>query len=373
MLSNLLPASLLSLSYIVTAASAAPFKFADNPLGNSFPNPNQQQTLDIQTQAHGSLPNGAPPATINPNTLTSLRLIAFNELFEVAFFSSLLNNMTTNATGFEFQSSSARDTALAAVTAILAQEELHALNANGALSHFNTPPIQPCQYTFPTTTYDDAIALASTFTDLVLGTLQDVSSLMGSNGDAGLIRSITSVLGQEGEQNGFFRSTSNKIPSALPFLTASTREFAFSALNQNFVVPGSCDPSNLATIDLPIFPPLSVLTQKITAKEQMLRFSLEFETGAGTPGKIWKEQMGMQYDDLSVAYINQQNLPAVQKIQNLDLTASGLTFEAIFPFQEGTFGNGLTIAVLARSGGDLTTVEGVASATVFGPGLIEVN
>lgn len=372
MLSNFLPASLLSLSYL-DLVSAAPFRFMENPLGNNFPNPSQQQILDIQSQAHGSLPNGPPPATINPNTLTSLRLIAFNELFEVAFFSSLLNNITANATGYEFQATSSRDSAVAAVTAILAQEELHTLNANGALSHFNTPPIQPCQYTFPTTTYEDAIALASTFTDLVLGTLQDVSTLMGSNGDASLIRGITSVIGQEGEQNGFFRSTASKISSALPFLTTSTREFAFSALNQNFVVPGSCDPSNLATIDLPIFPPLSVLTQNITAKEQMLKFNLEFETGMGTQGKIWKEQMGMEYDDLSMVFVNQQNLPVVQKIQNLDLTAGGLTFEAMFPFEDGTFGNGMTIAVLARSGGNLTTIEGVTSATVFGPGLIEIN
>ncbi|KAL5327785.1 hypothetical protein ACEPPN_005490 [Leptodophora sp. 'Broadleaf-Isolate-01'] len=369
---NLLPASLLSLSYLVIA-SAAPFKFTDNPLGNKFPNPSQQQILDIQRQAQGSLPNGPPPSTINPNTLTSLRLIAFNELFEVAFFTSLLNNITTNAPGYTFSSSSTRDTALAALTAIRSQEELHVLNANGALSHFNTPPIQPCQYTFPTTTYEEAIALASTFTDLVLGTLQDVSSLLGVNGDEGLIRSITSVIGQEGEQNGFFRSTSNKIPSALPFLTTSTREFAFSALNQGFVVPGSCDPSNLATIDLPIFPPLAVITQNITAKEQTLKFGLEFATGAGAQGKIWKEQMGMQYEDLSVVYVNQQNLPVVQKIQNLDLTAGGLTFEAKFPFEEGGFGNGLTIAVLARSGGNLTNVEGVATSTVFGPALIQIG
>ncbi|KAH6720872.1 hypothetical protein BKA61DRAFT_570515 [Leptodontidium sp. MPI-SDFR-AT-0119] len=354
---NLLPASLLSLSYLVIA-SAAPFKFTDNPLGNKFPNPSQQQILDIQRQAQGSLPNGPPPSTINPNTLTSLRLIAFNELFEVAFFTSLLNNITTNAPGYTFSSSSTRDTALAALTAIRAQEELHVLNANGALSHFNTPPIQPCQYTFPTTTYEDAIALASTFTDLVLGTLQDVSSLLGVNGDEGLIRSIT---------------TSNKIPSALPFLTTSTREFAFSALNQGFVVPGSCDPSNLATIDLPIFPPLAVITQNITAKEQMLKFGLEFATGAGAQGKIWKEQMGMQYEDLSVVYVNQQNLPVVQKIQNLDLTPGGLTFEAKFPFEQGGFGNGLTIAVLARSGGNLTNVEGVATSTVFGPALIQIG
>lgn len=372
MLSCLLPASLLSLSYL-TITAAAPFTFTDNPLGNSFPNPNPQQVLDIQSQAHGSLPNSAPPANVNPNTLTSLRLIAFNELFEFAFFTSLLSNITTNATGYTFSSPSDRQTALAALTAILAQEELHVLNANGALSHFNTPPIQPCQYQFPVSTYSDAIALASTFTDLVLGTLQDVSSLLGSNGDAGLIRSITSVIGQEGEQNGFFRTTNNKLPSALPFLTTSTREFAFSALNQNFVIPGSCDPSNLATIDLPIYPPLTIVTSDIQPKQQMLQFSLEFQLGGGVQGKIWKEQMGMGYEDLSVVYVNQQNVPVVQKIQNLTLSEGGVGFEAGFPFDEGTFGNGLTIAVVARSGGDLSDVEGVANATVFGPALIEIN
>ncbi|KAH7327308.1 hypothetical protein BKA65DRAFT_461982 [Rhexocercosporidium sp. MPI-PUGE-AT-0058] len=372
MLSNHLPASLLSLSYLVIAF-AAPFKFTDNPLGNNFPNPSQEQILGVQKQAHGSLPNGPPPSNVNPNTLTSLRLVAFNELFEVAFFTSLLNNITTNATGYTFSSPSTRDTALAALTAIRSQEELHLLNANGALSHFNTPPIQPCQYTFPATTYKDAIALASTFTDLVLGTLQDVSSLLGANGDASLIRGITSVIGQEGEQNGFFRSTSDKIPSALPFLTTSTREFAFSALNRDFVVPGSCDPSNLATIDLPIFLPLRVLTQNITAQQQMLRFGLDFATGEGMQGKIRKEQMGAQYEDLSMVYVNQQSVPVVQKIQNLVLTAGGLTFEAMFPFEQGLFGNGLTLAVLAKSGGNLTTIEGVATSTVFGPGLIQIG
>lgn len=372
MLSNLLPASLLSLSYLAIT-SAAPFQFADNPLGNNFPTPSQQQVLDIQKQAQGSLPNGPPPTNVNPNTLTSLRLIAFNELFEVAFFSSLLTNITSNVTGYTFPSASTRDTAVSTLTAIRAQEELHVLNANGALSHFNTPAIQPCQYQFPTTNYQDAIALASTFTDVVLGTLQDVSSLLSVNGDTGLIRGITSVIGQEGEQNGLFRTIGSKIPSALPFLTTSTREFAFSALNQDFVVPGSCNSSNLATIDLPIFPPLAVLTQNITATAQMLKFSLAFGTGAGTRGKIWTQQMGTPYEDLSLVYVNQQNLPVVQKIQNLNLNAAGLTFEAMFPYEQGGFGNGLTIAVLAKNGSTLTSVEGVAQSTVFGPSLIQIG
>ncbi|CZT44628.1 related to sexual development protein (LsdA) [Rhynchosporium secalis] len=330
-------------------------------------------TADIQKQAHGSQPDGPPPPNINPNTLTSLRLIAFNELFEVAFFSSLLSNISTNTSGYTFSSSSSRDTAVASLTAILAQEVLHVLNANGALSNFKTSPIQPCQYQFPTTTYEGAIELASTFTDLVMGTLQDVSFLLGTDGDSALIRTITSVVGQEGEQNGFFRTTNKKIPSALPFLSGSAREFAFSALNQNFVVSGSCDGPNLATIDLPIYPPLGLVTQNITAKEQMLKFRLDFSNRAGAQGKTMKDQPGMQYKNLTMVYMNQQNLPVVQKIQNLALTSEGLTFETMFPYKQGGFGNGLKIAVLTKEGGNLTSVEGVATSTVFGPALIEIG
>ena len=65
-----------------------------------------------------------------------------------------------------------------------------------------------------------------------------MTKVAGQNGDAGNIRGFTASLGQEGEQNGFYRDLLGKLPSALPFLTASLRDFAFSALNQNFVIEG---------------------------------------------------------------------------------------------------------------------------------------
>ena len=88
--------------------------------------------------------------------------------------------------------------------------------------------------TFPISDFNSAIALASTFTDVVLGTLQDVASLLATDGGDCMVHGIVSVVGQEGEQNGFYRSLLDKNPSALPFLTTSTCEFAFSALSQNF-------------------------------------------------------------------------------------------------------------------------------------------
>jgi hypothetical protein len=180
MFANIASASLIGLSCL-SLVSAAPFSFANNPLGNGFPNPNAAQIVAIEAQAHGSLPNGAPPATPpKDDSFTSLRLIAFNELFEVAFFTELLSNITNNVSGYDIQHDERRNYVIEVITNILAQEELHAINVNNALAHFNQGPIQPCQYNFPVNNVEDAIALASTFTDVVLGTLQDVVSAFGA-------------------------------------------------------------------------------------------------------------------------------------------------------------------------------------------------
>lgn len=50
----------------------------------------------------------------------ALQLIAFNELFEIAFFSELLSNVTNNVPGFEIPNADDRDFALRSLTAILA-------------------------------------------------------------------------------------------------------------------------------------------------------------------------------------------------------------------------------------------------------------
>ncbi|TAQ90225.1 hypothetical protein B7494_g1499 [Chlorociboria aeruginascens] len=351
---------LTTLSSLSTFISAAPLF----PLPNGFPlvaNPSQELT-SIQIQAHGSLPNGSPPPKISADSLTSLQLIAFNELSEVAFFSELITNITNNVEGFQFSNSSTRDTILRSLTAIVAQEELHELNANGAVTAFGGQgPIQACEYDFPVSTFIEAVALASTFTDVVLGTLQDVQTLLGTDGDNDLIRGIGSVQGQEGQQSGYYRTLIGKIPSALPFLTTSTREFAFSALNQLFIVPGSCP--NIGNIQLPIFQPLNVDTSNIEPLSQNLQFSISIDPtnwNSDNPG-------------LSMVYINQLNLPVTEKLQNIVVQGNRVTFEALFPYDPANFGNGLTIAALTSCSGPFTSVDQVAKATVYGPGLIEIN
>lgn len=190
-------------------------------------------------------------------------------------------------------------------------------------------------------------------------------------GDLGLILPFTSIIGNEGEQNGFFRHFLGKIPSALPWLTTSTRAFAFSAIDQGFVVPGSC--GNKELIDLPVFEPLTVtkapvVTDVGTVISAFFSFipplpPVHFDTTE------WKDD----YSGLRLAYINQQNVPIVEKLENVTVAGGVVSFQTKFPFEEGAFGNGLTIAAVVLASGNLTTAAGVSNATLFGPGLIEIN
>lgn len=244
-----------------------------------------------------------------------------------------------------------------ALTAIQAQEELHAIGVNGILQSAGRTPVQPCEYVFPVDNFDDAIALAAAFTDaVVLGGLQDALATFATDGDAEVVPLLTSVVGQEGEQNGFYRSLLSQFPSALPFLTRSTGPFAFSFINQVFIVPGSCP----TQINVPVFPPLVIETANIQAADQQLQFSF---TNNGTSTAT---------TNLNLVYINQQNLPIVEPLSNVQTNGDSVTFSANFPYQQNEM-NGLTIAVVTNSAGPFTSADAVANATLYGPGIIEIN
>jgi hypothetical protein len=352
----------------LAVVSAAPFSFDNNPLGNHFPTPSAGELAAIETQALGSIPSGnPPPPPPKADTLTSLRLIAFNELWEVAYFKQVLDHIESRDPGF-WDDSQDMQFIQNTVAANFAQEEIHAINANNALAKFDPAgPVLPCQYNFPVSNLKEAIALAATFTDVVMGTLQDVAKRLGDDGDTSFIPGIASVIGQEGEQEGAYRIFQHKLATSSPFLTTSKRDFAFSALIQNFIVPGSCP--NLDTIDLKVYGTLTVDTTNIQPQTQDIDFSFEIPKTGLAPE--WKSDCS----GLELVYINQLNAPRVAKVKNLDIDLHGrkVKITANFPYDPATFGNGLTIVAVTLATGDLTTVDGVANATVFGPGFIEVN
>jgi hypothetical protein len=93
---TLAPAALFGAAY----ASKIPRAYGE-PSANGFPNPNADQQVAIAKQAGGKLPNSPPSSSLGDNTATAFQLIAFNELFETSFFTSLINNITSGVPGYE--------------------------------------------------------------------------------------------------------------------------------------------------------------------------------------------------------------------------------------------------------------------------------
>ena len=332
-----------------------PFKF---PLANGFPSPNATALAAIQKTAHGTLPNGGLPKKLSDASAATLQLIAFNEIFEVAYFNSLLTNLTTG----EYNIGAAKDFVVHAITTIQAQEQLHAIGANAILASANRTTIMPCQYKFPVADFDSAIATAGLFTDVVLGTLQSAQDTFATTGDAELVPLVGSIIGQEGEQDGYYRVTGRKVPSAQPFLTGSAGAFAWSALNQLFVVPGSCGNYDVLTkaLGMPLSPLTVVTPPPATGADATVTYSYPVVPQVTSPA------------NLRLVLINGQNAPIVQPLNNLKRNGNTVTFDSPFPYTNATL-DGLTIAAVTNGKTSFASVAEVAAAAVWGPGLIEVN
>lgn len=87
------------------------------------------------------------------------------------------------------------------------------MGINGILASAKQPEIKPCEYQFPVSTFVEAITLAQTFTDIVLGTLPEAQTIFGVDGgdEVGLINVLGGVLAQEAEQVGFYRFAQKKV------------------------------------------------------------------------------------------------------------------------------------------------------------------
>ena len=211
------------------------------------------------------------------------------------------------------------------------------------------------------------MALAETFTAVVLGALQDANVLFSTDAQQGAVRIVSSVIGQEGEQNGLYRVFLKRVPSESPFLTTVPGPFAWSALQQNFVVPGSC-PFDLAKINLPIFPGLFVNGGPIAVvqpQDQTLSFSANLENFEAAQGYIGKTE------GLYLTYTTGQQLPITVELQDVKWNGSVITFNAGFPYEEFVMG-GFSHAALTTCGG-FKDADSVVASTLAAPGIIQVN
>lgn len=212
--------------------------------------------------------------------------------------------------------------------------------------------------------------MAGIQTSLVMGALQDANVLFTKDGAAGLVRIVSSVIGQEGEQNGYYRLLLRLIPPESPFLTTVPGAFAYSAL-QNYVVPGSC-PYPLSNIHLPIFPP--ILTNGhpmalVPPQDQMLTFEADLK-GSNSSAAA-SRHLGGDGRGLFLTYTNGQQLPFSVPLRNVKWQGTTINFQAEFPHEQHIMG-GLTHGALT-TGGNFTDPDAVVGAALAGPAIIQVE
>ena len=112
--------ALLSAVPLLIAAPTAKAPDATQGLPDGLPSPSPSELKVIEQNAHGTLPNGPPPPVISNKGILNLKLIAFNELFEVAFFNELISNITENVDGYQLTDDDDRTRTLSWLKVILA-------------------------------------------------------------------------------------------------------------------------------------------------------------------------------------------------------------------------------------------------------------
>lgn len=71
------------------------------PTDDGFPNPDAEQQKTFESEAFGRAPGTPLPDKLGPSSTTVFQLIAFNEIWESAYFDSLLRNITDEVEGYE--------------------------------------------------------------------------------------------------------------------------------------------------------------------------------------------------------------------------------------------------------------------------------
>ncbi|CAH0753163.1 unnamed protein product [Bemisia tabaci] len=348
---------------LASSASGTEEGLPNFPKDDGFPSnapPGSDNETEIYQRAFGTRPNGAPAKNLTEDDFTSLQIIVFTGIFEVAYFVQLIYNITNNVTGYEIDDPDERSKTIAELTAIQSQEEVHVLQARYLLLQNDRDPIRPCQYITPVSNLKDAIRTIYKATALLLGTLQEIIYRFGFDARE-LVKPSSAISENEAEQAAFFRQYLGYTPTSTPYLTGATRSMAYSAVQQNYIMPGSCP--NSFEIELPIFGVLGIVAFPDMSRKDNQTIQL-FVPGHDTN----------VIDGLSICYAYQQNVPPCESLTDAHVDQGYVYFLANYPTALDTFGlKGLVIGVLVNSTDNVTDVDSLDPYILYGPLLIAEN
>ena len=219
--------------------------------------------------------------------------------------------------------------------------------------------------------YQEAVALITRITDLDMGILQYVVEGFAKGGHPKMASLISSIVGQEGEQTGWFRQSQGEIPSELPFLTVTSLSNAFSA-DQQYIVPGSCP--NKKTIPLRTFSPLHILTPPGPWTRNITVSFSGNQSSSGSSGSSSSSSgnSGNSSGNFWMTYSHQHKRPITVPLHMQQSSGGMMKGMALFPYDKHLL-NGFTVADVTKGSGPFPDINAVAQSTVAGPGLIVVN
>ena len=146
--------TVFTLAAAVVAAPAIDPGVPRFPLLDGFPTPNPAQLAEIQRLAGGTLPNQPLPTNLSQDAIATLKLLAHNELYEVAFFTELLSNITTAAPGYGANDTAPLDRLLLvrqieAIKNVSIRHPSSSLHANPSISKKSSTPSPPTPSSSP--------------------------------------------------------------------------------------------------------------------------------------------------------------------------------------------------------------------------------
>ncbi|KAK0123976.1 hypothetical protein ONS95_008964 [Cadophora gregata] len=307
---------------------------------------------NITLIAGGGTPNvsEAGLSGFTPAGITGLQLLATLENIEAFFYSDAIHNLTN---GIFTTEPSIFDDVVDVISKIAAQEEVHVATVSGVLLESSAPVIPPCNYTFPSTTFEEFLAVANLLTSANLGSVIGAQEQLGTSNPS-IGPSTTAILGAETRHDAFLRILHGLVPNPAPFDTAIPIAWAYN-IGLSFIVPGSCP----VEVALPTYPALK--------EDPTLPWAFANATYPETMSFSWDNQQvwvvretGKQ---LYAAWLNQFNQPVYTPVTKL---GAGSGIAAVPKGMNG-------VAYVALTTQQPATFDDLQTATLVGPLAVAVT
>lgn len=144
-----------------------------------------------------------------------------------------------------------------ALMRLAAQDKIGIASIQTILEAYGAASIEPCAYTFPSSTLSSFLKEGELITNMIIDFLLDFDANTRTKPDNVLGVFISAIIGTQARHDSTIRLLSNSYVSPTPFETNIPADFAYSLALKFYIVEGSCRANLpftvLARLDHPVF------------------------------------------------------------------------------------------------------------------------